>query len=99
MSQLPKIVPLYPSFGTVLFPKAVLPLVISSSEEKAIIEGALKTGHRMIGVVQPLDETKDKLHKTGCLGRIISFYETDSGGMLVNVKGICRFDVIQEEVS
>ncbi len=99
MSKIPKIVPLYPYFGTVLFPKAVLPLVVSSPEEKSIIEAALRTEHRMIGVVQPLDETQDKLHKTGCLGKIISFHETDSGGMVVNIKGVCRFDVIQEEVS
>lgn len=99
MKKLPSIVPLYPSFGTVLFPQAILPLVISSPEEKAIIEATLASEHRMIGVVQPLDETLNTLHKKGCLGKIISFHETDNGGMFVNLKGICRFDVIQEEVS
>lgn len=99
MPKLPQIVPLYPSFGTVLFPQAVLPLVISQPEEKAIIEAALTTEHRMIGVVQPMDDEGETLHKKGCLGKIISFHETESGGMLVSVKGVCRFDVIQEEVS
>lgn len=92
-------VPLYQSLGTVLFPDATLPLVIKAPEDKKIIDCALKTDGRLLAVLQPMDDDGNRLHLTGCLGRIISFHETEEGLMVVALKGTNRFQLIQEEVS
>lgn len=99
MKKLPNRVPLYPSFGTVLFPRTTLPLVIREPKDKQMIEAALQQGHRMIGVIQPFSENDKRLHQKGCLGKIVSFHESDEGFLILTLKGISRFDLVQELVS
>jgi len=36
------------------------------------------------------------LHKIGCLGKITSFRETEDGRYLIELKGVIRFNIIQE---
>ena len=40
-------------------------------------------------------DTSD-LYEVGCLGKIISFKETDDGRYLIDLKGVIRFQVIKE---
>lgn len=57
---------------------------------------------RLIGMVQPLDRTRDMdpiaLSLVGCAGRLSSFEETNDGRYLISLTGVCRFR-IHEEVS
>jgi Lon protease-like protein len=36
------------------------------------------------------------LHKIGCLGKITSFRETEDGRYLIELKGVIRFNIVQE---
>ncbi|MEQ8508067.1 MAG: LON peptidase substrate-binding domain-containing protein [Rhodospirillaceae bacterium] len=47
----------------------------------------------------PLDLQDDQappLYKTGCAGRIVYFEETDDGRLLIALKGLSRFHVVEE---
>ena len=37
-----------------------------------------------------------ELHQIGCLGKITTFQETDDGRYLIELKGIIRFEIIEE---
>jgi Lon protease-like protein len=56
--------------------------------------------NKFIGMIQP-KKMNDKgippvLHEIGCLGKITSFKETDDGRYLIELKGIIRFNLVQE---
>jgi Lon protease-like protein len=36
------------------------------------------------------------LHNIGCLGKIISFKETEDGRNVIELKGLIRFEIIKE---
>ena len=40
-----------------------------------------------------------ELHQIGCLGKITTFQETDDGRYLIELKGIIRFEIIEEVLS
>ena len=57
--------------------------------------------NKLIGMIQPfgsndIEELPPKLHTIGCLGKITSFKETDNGTFLVELKGLVRFETINE---
>ena len=37
-----------------------------------------------------------KLYQIGCMGKIISFNETEDGRFLIEIKGVIRFKIIKE---
>ena len=56
---------------------------------------------KLIGIIQPLSinnirQTDPGLHQVGCLGKITSFKETENGQYLIELKGIIRFEIINE---
>ena len=54
-------------------------------------------------MIQPKNSSNNQkiptLHNIGCLGKIISFQETDDGRYMIELKGLIRFETIQEIVS
>ena len=42
------------------------------------------------------DDEEPPLYKTGCVGRIVYFEETDDGRLLIALRGLCRFHVVEE---
>ena len=42
------------------------------------------------------DDQEPPLYKTGCAGRIVYFEETDDGRLLIALKGLSRFHMIEE---
>jgi Lon protease-like protein len=42
------------------------------------------------------ESTPPVLHKIGCLGKITSFKETEDGRFMIELKGLIRFNLIQE---
>lgn len=94
--ELPSILPLYAAGGTILLPRAQLPITLQRKEEKAIIEYAFSAGHRLVGVIQANPEGGH--FQKGCVGRIINFQ--DGSQMYLTLGGICRFtiaEILQEE--
>ena len=98
MTQLPKIIPIFPLSNFIIFPESAVPLNIFEPRYIQMIDDAMKT-HRIIGMIQPKKNNefnKPDLYKIGCAGKIISFSETDDGRYLIVLSGISRFKIINE---
>ena len=94
LADLPDTIPIFPLPGALLLPRARLPLNIFEPRYLAMLEDALKTPHRLIGMVQPCagpDETAQRLHQIGCAGRVTGFQETEDGRYLITLSGVSRF--------
>jgi Lon protease-like protein len=63
-----------------------------------MLDDAMKTDHRLIGMVQPFEGPDDppKLHKIGAAGRVTSLSETEDGRYLIVLTGIARFRIGSE---
>jgi Lon protease-like protein len=63
-----------------------------------MIEDAMKTPSRLIGMIQPYDAPgkAGKLHSIGCAGRLTAFNETDDGRYMITLSGMSRFRVTEE---
>lgn len=103
--DLPRTLPVFPLSGALLLPRGVLPLNIFEQRYLTMVDSALRSGDRLIGMVQPQgpiaapgeqDAAAPAIHQVGCAGRITGFNETDDGRMLITLTGICRFQVEQE---
>lgn len=95
---LPTTIPVLPVHGTVLLPRAELPIPVADSDYLHMISDCVKS-HQMFGVVQPvLDRHNNalRLFQSGCLGTIIDIEETEHNQLIVTVKGVCRFDIVTE---
>jgi len=86
--ELPPEIPLFPLEGALLLPRAWLPLHIFEPRYVAMLDAALATQERLIGMIQP--EGKG-LARVGCAGRISAFAETPKGTYTITLNGICRF--------
>ena len=93
--------PVFPLTGVLLLPRGRLPLNIFEPRYLDMIRDALAPP-RMIGMIQPAeaqseaDEADPKLYTTGCAGRITQFEETDDGRFVLNLLGVCRFNIVEE---
>ncbi|HUB94609.1 MAG TPA: LON peptidase substrate-binding domain-containing protein [Stellaceae bacterium] len=98
-SDLPRNLPVFPLTGVLLLPGGRLPLNIFEPRYLAMTRHALAQG-QMIGMIQPQDGAGDAgdppLYRTGCMGRIVEFRETDDGRYLITLAGTARFDVTAE---
>ena len=99
--NLPKIIPIFPLSNFIIFPKTAVPLNIFEPRYLEMINDSMKA-EKFIGMVQPktiknFDNSKlPILHKIGCLGKINSFKETDDGRYLIELKGLIRFEILNE---
>jgi Lon protease-like protein len=100
LADLPAEFPVFPLTGALLLPGGRLPLNIFEPRYLAMVEDSLAAG-RMFGMVQPdrrlaQGDNGPGLYRTGCLGRISSFSETDDGRYLITLAGLIRFTIIEE---
>ena len=99
VSDLPGTIPVFPLPGALLLPRARLPLHLFEPRYLQMLDDALKTSHRLIGMVQP-NEVKGRnghgLHTIGCAGRVTQFSETEDNRYLITLSGISRFRVVKE---
>lgn len=98
--DLPDVIPVFPLPGALLLPRARLPLHVFEPRYLAMLDDALKTESRLIGMVQP-DRMSEKaggsgLHRIGCAGRVTQFSETEDGRYMVTLCGMSRYRVIEE---
>jgi len=101
--DLPEVIPVFPLPGALLLPRGQMPLNIFEPRYLAMIDDALRSGQRLIGMIQPDvahpgSEDKPNLYKIGCVGRITQLAETGDGRYLLQLTGIARFRV-EEEVA
>jgi hypothetical protein len=99
--DLPAVIPVFPLAGALLLPRGQLPLNIFEPRYLVMIDDALRSGQRLIGMIQPDSasaETDDRphLYKVGCLGRLTQFTESGDGRYLIQLTGVARFRVEQE---
>ena len=98
---LAEVIPVFPLPGALLLPRGQMPLNIFEPRYLAMVDDALATGHRLIGMIQPDGAhlgppDQPTLYKIGCVGRITQIAETGDGRYLLQLTGISRFRVIQE---
>jgi Lon protease-like protein len=97
--NLPKTVSVFPLSNFIIFPKTTVPLNIFEPRYIEMINDSMKS-NKLVGLIQPKNSNNDQnlplLHKIGCLGKIISFNETDDGRYMIELKGLIRFKTIKE---
>ncbi|MEO1492756.1 MAG: LON peptidase substrate-binding domain-containing protein [Pseudomonadota bacterium] len=88
----------FPLPGALLLPRGRLPLNIFEPRYLSMLDDALKTDHRLIGMVQPYENSgkPPRLHQIGCAGRVTSLSETEDGRYLIVLSGVSRFRVTEE---
>ena len=95
------VIPIFPLPGALLLPRGQMPLNIFEPRYLAMIDDAMRSGHRLIGMIQPDTahpgpEEKPNLFKIGCVGRITQIAETGDGRYLIQLTGIARFRIEAE---
>lgn len=97
-TDLPEIVPIFPLPGALLLPRARLPLHLFEPRYLAMLDDVMKTDHRLIGMIQPMErpDGADRLHSIGCAGRVTALSETEDGRYMITLSGISRFRVREE---
>ncbi len=98
--DLPDILPLFPLPGALLLPRVRLPLHIFEPRYLAMLDEAMKSGHRLIGLIQPRPavaaDAVPPLAAVGGAGRLTAFTETDDGRYVITLTGISRFRLAGE---
>src|SRR5437879_1223562 len=99
--DLAAVIPVFPLPGALLLPRGQMPLNIFEPRYVAMIDDALRGGHRLIGMIQPDPahpgpEDKPNLYRVGCVGRITQIAESGDGRYLMKLTGITRFRIEEE---
>ena len=100
ITDLPKKIPIFPLSNFIIFPKTTVPLNIFEARYIDLINDSMKS-NKLIGIIQPMNSDNVKkmepnLHQVGCLGKITSFKETGDGRYLIELKGLIRFEIVEE---
>ena len=101
--DLPKKIAVFPLSNFIIFPKTTVPLNIFEPRYIDMINDSMRS-NKFIGMIQPKslkdeDNFNPKLYRIGCLGKIISFKETEDGRYLIELKGLIRFETKEEVTS
>ena len=99
-NKLPNKIPIFPISNFIIFPKTTVPLNIFEPRYIDMVDDSMKS-NKLIGMIQPISiqddqNSKPKLHNIGCLGKITSFKETEDGRYLIDLKGLIRFETLNE---
>jgi hypothetical protein len=98
----PAVIPVFPLPGALLLPRGQMPLNIFEPRYLAMVDDALRSGDRVIGMIQPdpahpgADPDKPQLFHVGCVGRMTQFAESGDGRYLIQLTGVARFRVAEE---
>ncbi len=98
--DLPKKIAVFPLSNFIIFPKTTVPLNIFEPRYIDMINDCMKSG-KLLGMVQPKSSDRKidyipQLYQIGCLGKIVSFKETEDGRFLIELKGLIRFQIEKE---
>ena len=102
-SDLPEGISLFPLPAALLLPRSHLPLHIFEPRYVAMVNEALRTPERLVGMIAPIGTAEldpqphdARLSLIGCAGRISRFHETEDGRLMITLSGISRFRLIEE---
>lgn len=100
IKDLPSIIPVFPISNFIIFPKTAVPLNIFEPRYIEMINDSMSS-NKLIGMIQPkkskeTDSLIPDLHDVGCLGKIVSFRETEDKRFLIELKGLVRFEILSE---
>jgi ATP-dependent Lon protease len=95
----PAELPILPLRGVVIFPSAIVPLLISRGTSLKLVEDTLQ-GDRMIGLFaqrNPEEENPDAagLYSRGTAGRVLKMLKYPDGSVRILVQGLRRIEVVQ----
>jgi len=95
--KFPNKIPIFPLSSAIFFPKTILPLNIFEDRYIQLVNDAMKE-NRMFGMVQPKNRKgiAPEVYKIGCLGKIVSFNETEDKRFIISLSGIIRFKIKNE---
>src|SRR5438876_5634651 len=93
----PSELPILPLRGVVIFPSAIVPLLISRGASLKLVESCLQ-GDRMLGLMaqkNPEEEAPDPegLYSRGTAGRILKMLKYPDGSVRILVQGLKRIEV------
>jgi len=100
--DLPEVIPVFPLSGALLLPRGQMPLNIFEPRYLAMVDDALRSSYRLIGMIQPdtahpgPEEARPNLYRVGCVGRITQLAESGDGRYLIQLTGISRFRIGEE---
>ena len=94
MNNLPKKIPIFPLRGVIFFPETNLPLNIFEDRYLKMINNILKND-KHLGMIQS-KKIDGEVYQIGCLGKIDEHDRTSDGRILINLKGINRFQIDKE---
>ncbi len=94
--SIPPELPILPLRGVVIFPSAIVPLLISRASSLKVVEEVL-AGDRLLGVVaqkNPEDESPDasELYVRGTAGRILKMLKYPDNSVRILVQGLQRIE-------
>ena len=98
-SDLPETLAVFPLPGALLLPRSRLPLHIFEPRYLQMIDDCLKSGHRLIGMVQPRAQKGSDgraLQSIGCAGRLTQLSETEDRRYMITLSGVSRFRIMRE---
>ena len=95
-SSLPRKVPIFPLTDVILLPQGHIKLNIFENRYLNMTEDCLSS-NRIIGMIQP--KKKSKLYEIGCIGKIVQFSEIEENKFFIELKGICRYKIINHALS
>ena len=83
MNKFPDIISVFPLSNFIMFPHTTVPLNIFEPRYIDMINDSMKN-EKLIGMIQPnykdnRNNSNPELYEIGCLGKIISFQETENG--------------------
>src|ERR1700730_16321596 len=97
----PDVIPMFPLPGALWLPRGQMPLNIFEPRYLTMVDDAMRSGNRLIGMIQPdiiHTEHRDrpKLFSIGCIGRITQLAESGDGRYLLELTGVSRFKGAEE---
>ena len=95
-SSLPRKVPIFPLTDVILLRQGHIKLNIFENRYLNMTEDCLSS-NRIIGMIQP--KQKSKLYDIGCIGKIVQFSEIEENKFFIELKGICRYKIINHTLS
>ena len=100
-ADLAEVIAVFPLPGALLLPRGQMPLNIFEPRYLEMVDDAMASRHRLIGMIMPDaahpgPEDKPNLYRVGCVGRITQLAETGDGRYLLQLTGISRFRIVEE---
>lgn len=90
----PTLIPIFPLSGVIYFPKTNLPLNIFEERYVSLVNDCMRT-NKLMGMIQEKKNSND-VYNVGCLGKITDVKKSNDGRILINLNGLCRFEISKE---